>query len=66
MSATACRRHTAQTPNPTLTPTLTLTLTLTLTVGYCVQANGISWPWAISGGPLTDGRFGDFLGSSNP
>jgi len=33
-------------------------------VGYCVQANGISWPWAISGGPLTDGRFGDFFGNS--
>jgi hypothetical protein len=33
-------------------------------VGYCVQANGISWPWAISGGPLTDGRFGDAFGSN--
>jgi hypothetical protein len=33
-------------------------------VGYCVQANGIAWPWAITGGPLTDGRFGDTFGSN--
>jgi hypothetical protein len=33
-------------------------------VGYCVQANGITWPWAITGGPLTDGRFGDAFGNN--
>merc|ERR1719326_2825346 len=25
-------------------------------VGFCVQSNGIAFPWALTGGPLSDGE----------
>jgi len=38
-------------------------------VGYCVQANGIFFPWAITGGPLGDGpttMFADIAAAGSP
>jgi len=38
-------------------------------VGYCVQANGICFPWALTGGPLSDGEsimFSDIAAAGFP
>merc|ERR1719326_2063326 len=38
-------------------------------VGYCIQANGIYFPWAITGGPLSSGEttmFADIAAAGSP
>jgi len=38
-------------------------------VGFCVQANGIAFPWALTGGPLSDGEttmFSDIAAIPSP
>jgi len=38
-------------------------------VGYCVQANGLYFPWALTGGPLSDGSstmFADIAAAGGP
>merc|ERR1719247_273009 len=37
-------------------------------VGFCVQSNGIAFPWAITGGPLADSStlFTDIAANASP